>query len=215
MLIFGHTGITLGAAVLLNGALAKRYTLPARRDELRGEPPPSPEKLSRQGRSSTAVSWLISLAYRLDIRLLLIGSLLPDIVDKPIGLFLFRDTFGSGRIFCHTLLFLIVITLVGLYLYRSRKQTRLLVLSFGTFTHLILDAMWRTPRTLLWPLYGLSFERYDLINLSYWIQKIFHTLLVYPAIWITELVGATIVIWFVWLLVRRGSFYAFLRNGWV
>ena len=154
MLIFGHTVITLAAAVLLNGALAKRYTLPTRRDELSGNPPPSPENFSRQGRSSSVVSWLTSFAYRVDIRLLLIGSLLPDIVDKPLGLFLLRDTFASGRIFCHTLLFLIVITLVGLYLYRSRKKTWLLVLSFGTFTHLILDAMWRTPRTFHWPLYG-------------------------------------------------------------
>ncbi len=89
MLIFGHTGITLAATVLLNGTLAKRYTLPTRRDELSGNPPPSPEKLSRQGRSSSAVSWLTSLAYRVDIRLLLIGSLLTDIVDKPLGLFLF------------------------------------------------------------------------------------------------------------------------------
>lgn len=178
-----------------------------------GPPPASPQKLSRQGHSSSAVSWLTSLGNRVDIRLLLIGSLLPDIADKPLGLFLFQDIFGTGTIFCHTLLFLIVITLVGLYLYRSRKKTWLLVLSFGTFTHLILDMMWLTPRTLLWPLYGLSFERYDFINLSYWIQKMLDNIFIDLAIGITELMGAAIVIWFVWLLVRRGNFCAFLRNG--
>ena len=213
MLMFGHTGITLAAAVLLNGALTKRYSLPARRDELGGKPPPSSEKLSRQGHFSRAVSWLTSLAYRVDIRLLLIGSLLPDIVDKPIGRFLFQNTFSNGTIFCHTLLFLIIITLVGLYLYHSRKKTWLLVLSFGTFTHLILDAMWQTPRTFLWPLYGLSFERYDLISLSDWIEELFHTLLIFPAIGIPELVGAATIIWFFWLLVRRGNLYAFLRTA--
>ncbi len=159
------------------------------------------------------MSRLTSLADRADIRLLLIGSLLPDIVDKPIGRFLFRDTFSNGNIYCHTLLFLIVITLAGLYLYRSWKQTWLLVLSFGTFTHLILDTTWQTPRTLLWPLYGLSFERYSLINFSDWIQGLFHALLITPAIGITEFMGAAIVIWFVWLLVRRGNLYVFLRNG--
>lgn len=211
--MFGHTGITLAVAVLLNGALTKRYSLPARRDELGGKPTPSPEKLSRQGRSSSALLWLTSLGNRVDIRLLLIGSLLPDIVDKPLGLFFFRDTFSNGTIFCHTLLFLIVITLVGLYLYRSRKKIWLLVLSFGTFTHLILDAMWLTPRTLLWPLYGLSFDRYDPIALSDWIRKLFHKLLIFPAIFIPELLGAAIIIWFAWLLVRRGNLYAFIRNG--
>jgi membrane-bound metal-dependent hydrolase YbcI (DUF457 family) len=153
------------------------------------------------------------LGNRVDIRLLLIGSLLPDIVDKPLGLFLFQDIFGTRRIFCYMLLFLIVISLVGLYLYRSRKKTWLLVLSFGTFTHLILDMMWLTPRTLLWPLYGLSFERYDFINLSYWIQRMLDNIFIDLAIGITELAGAAIAILFVWLLVRKGNFYAFLRNG--
>ncbi|MBA7692845.1 hypothetical protein ES703_101414 [subsurface metagenome] len=79
MLIFGHVGITLGAAVFLNGALTKSYSLCA------------------GGRASG----LASLGNRIDIRLLLLGSLLPDIIDKPIGQFFFRDTFSNGRIFCH------------------------------------------------------------------------------------------------------------------
>ena len=209
MLVFGHAAITLGAAVLLNGALTKSQ---ARRgvNESRGEPRPPPEKPSQNWSSGGIVSWFTSLGNRIDIRLLLVGSLLPDIIDKPIGVFFFRDTFSNGRIFCHTLLFLILITLGGLYLYRSRNKIWLLVLSFGTFTHLILDRMWLSPRTLLWPLYGFSFEKVDL---TYWTQDMFHALLTNPMVWISELVGAAIVICFVWLLVRRGNLYAFLRNG--
>ncbi len=203
--------MTLAAAVLLNGALAKSHTLPNRTDELRSQPQPSAGMPSPQNSSSVGiVSWLTSLANRIDIRLLLMGSLLPDIVDKPVGQFFFRETFGSGRIFCHTLLFLAVITVGGLYLYWSRNRTWLLVLSFGTLTHLIFDQMWLLPRTLLWPLYGFTFVRYDLSN---WIQDIFYALLAYPIVSISELVGAAIVIWFVWLLVQRGRLYAFLRNG--
>jgi len=209
MLVFGHAAITLGAAVLLNGALTKSQ---ARRgvNESRGEPRPPPEKPSQNWSSGGIVSWFTSLANRIDIRLLLVGSLLPDIIDKPIGVFFFRDTFSNGRIFCHTLLFLILITLGGLYLYRSRNKIWLLVLSFGTFMHLILDRMWLSPRTLLWPLYGFSFEKVDL---TYWMGDMFHALLTNPMAWISELVGAAIVICFVWLLVRRGNLYAFLRNG--
>ena len=213
MFVFGHTTITLVAAVLLNVALTKSHALPTRANQLEEQLHASPGTPPPQNHSSGIVSWLASLADRIDIRLLLIGSLLPDIVDKPIGLFLFQNTFSNGTIFCHTLLFLIIITLVGLYLYHSRKKTWLLVLSFGTFTHLILDAMWQTPRTFLWPLYGLSFERYDLISLSDWIEELFHTLLIFPAIGIPELVGAATIIWFFWLLVRRGNLYAFLRNA--
>jgi len=69
MLIFGHAGITLGATALLNGALTKSYSLCA------------------GGRAS----WLASLGNRIDIRLLLLGSLLPDIIDKPAGQFSFDE----------------------------------------------------------------------------------------------------------------------------
>ena len=211
MLVFGHTGITLAAAVLLNGVLVKSHTLATRANQPEEQPQPLPGKAYRQNCSSgTVASWFISLADRTDIRLVLIGSLLPDIIDKPIGHFLFRETFSNGTIFSHTLLFLIIITIGGLYLYRSYNKSWLLALSFGTFTHLILDLMWLNPRTLLWPLYGFSFER---IDVNSWIQHMFYILLNEPIVGIPEIAGAGIVIWFVWLLVHRGKLYAFIRNG--
>jgi len=188
MLIFGHAGITLGAAVMLNGALSKSYPLCA------------------GGRASC----LASLGNRIDIRLLLVGSLLPDIIDKPVGQFFFRDTFSNGRIFCHTLLFLVVITLVGLYLYRGHGKLWLLVFSFGTFTHLIFDQMWLESRTFLWPLYGFGFEK---IDLSHWTQGVFHALLTEPAVYVPELVGVVILVWFALVTVRKRKVYAFIRNG--
>ena len=212
MLIFGHTGITLGAAVLLNGAFAKSHNLTTSGvNRLEGQPQALSGMLVSQNSSSAGiVSRFTSLANRIDIRLLLIGSLLPDIIDKPIGHFFFKETFSNGQIFCHTLLFLIVMSLGGVYLYRSRNKTWLLVLSFGTFTHLILDLVWLTPRTLLWPLYGFSFERIDLSN---WIQDMFYALLTNPMLCIPELVGTAVVIWFISLLVHKGKLYAFIRNG--
>jgi len=188
MLIFGHAGITLGAAVFLNGALTKSYSLCA------------------GGRAS----WLAALGNRIDIRLLLLGSLLPDIIDKPIGQFFFRDTFSSGRIFCHTLLFLLLITFAGLYLYRSYGKTWSLVLCFGTFTHLIFDQMWLKPRTLLWPLYGFAFEK---IDLPYSTQNIPYALYTDPSVYVPEIVGVAILIWFVVRQVRRSKVYSFIRNG--
>lgn len=173
-------------------------------------PQASSRMILQNSYSGGIASWFTSLANRVDIRLLLVGSILPDIIDKPVGIFLFRDTFSSGRIFCHTLLFFILITCGGLYLYRSRNKIWLLVLSFGTFTHLIFDLMWLTPRTLLCPLYGFSFEK---IDIGYWIQDMFQALLTNPMVWISELVGLAIFVCFIWLLVRRGNLYAFIRNG--
>jgi inner membrane protein len=209
MLLFGHIAIPLGAVILLNGAISRSQASPTV-NESKGNPQPSPEVAPQNRSSGGTTSRFASLLNRIDMRLLIIGLLLPDIIDKPIGLFIFRDTFSNGRIFSHTLLFLILITLGGLYLYWRRNKLWLLVLAFGTFTHLILDQMWLEPRTLLWPLYGFSFPRTDLTN---WTWDMLHALLTNPAVWLPELAGAVIVGCFVWLLVRRGNFYAFIRNG--
>ena len=104
MLIFGHTGITLATAVLLEGTLPRRRTLHGRADESLEPYRPSVEESLPRNYSRGVESWLTSLADRIDIRLLLIGSLLPDIVDKPVGYFFFRDTFSNGKIFCTSLI---------------------------------------------------------------------------------------------------------------
>ncbi len=160
--------------------------------------------------SSGRVWQLTSLGNHIDTRLLLIGSLLPDIIDKPLGQFFFRDIFSNGRIFSHTLLFLLLIALIGIYLYRSLGKTWFLTLGFGTFTHLICDQMWLTPRTLLWPLYGFAFEKLDL---TAWTQNIFYALYTDPAVYVPELLGIMILVWFGLVLVRTRKLRCFVKSG--
>ncbi|MEE9583292.1 MAG: metal-dependent hydrolase [Dehalococcoidales bacterium] len=212
MLVLAHTGITLGAAVLLAGSLTGGHQPKATGNEASK----SPRKLSQLAPSllssplRKAPSWLASLGKLIDIRLLLAGALLPDIIDKPLGQFFFRETFSSGRIFGHTLLFLILITMIGLYLYRSRAQRWLLVLAFGTLAHLILDLMWQAPKTVLWPLLGFAFEKQDITN---FIPNMFNALFTDPRVYVPELVGVAIIIWFSWILLHRRRVYSFIRFG--
>lgn len=141
---------------------------------------------------------------------MLLGSLLPDLIDKPIGIYLFRATFESGRIFCHTLLFTILLALIGFYLYQRSGKTWLLALSFGTFTHLVLDQMWLYPHTLLWPTLGFIFDKTYPEN---WLEDIFYGLMVEPVVFVSELVGAAILIWFALALLRRKKLLAFIKYG--
>jgi inner membrane protein len=206
MLLLAHLGLTLGAAVLVNGALT-------RVPQLRPEVAPAHSAEGRPARhrpSRYITAWFASLGDRVDIRLLLIGSLLPDIIDKPLGQWLLRDAISNGRIFCHTLLFLIVLTLGGLYLYLSRHRTWLLTLSFGTLAHLVFDQMWLSPRTLFWPLYGVAFERLDLTN---WIQRILYELPNTPAVYTPEIVGGIILVLFMWVLLADRKLRTFITMG--
>ena len=195
MLLFGHIGITLGAAVLLSSIIGNQDLSCTRNNEVQ----------KSSSRSSNIVqitndyqdhkkSWLSALLTHLDIRPLIIGSLLPDIIDKPIGLYFLRRTFSSGRIVGHTLLFSILTTLIGVFSYLRNRNTQPFVLSFGTITHLILDEMWRSPKTLFWPLGGYKFEKVDI---SHWIEKMFHGLHTEPKIYVPELIGAVVLTWFV------------------
>ncbi len=206
MLIFGHPGITLGAAVLLNSALTKG-AFPHPKGSLESSP-----KMSAAGDypSGRMASWFASLANRIDIRVLLIGSLLPDIIDKPLGHLFFRETFSNSRIFSHTLLFLILITIAGFILYRSRRKTWLFALSFGTFTHLLCDQIWRIPQTLFWPMYGFAFIRKDLTR---WLERMATNIVTDPPTYIPEIVGGIILILFLWVVVSNGKLRTFIRYG--
>jgi len=112
MLVLGHTGITLGIAALLSGILSRGYASPTRMNrEMPHRDFPS-EDTSKQDNSATGMVSVVTHFIRdIDTRVLLIGSLLPDIIDKPIGNYLFRDTVSNGRIVCHTLLFFILVTI--------------------------------------------------------------------------------------------------------
>lgn len=86
-------------------------------------------------------------------RWFLLGALLPDLVDKPLGRAIFGDYFQNGRIFFHTLLVLCLMLAVGLLL-RRRGDVRILSLAAGMAIHLFLDAIWIFPETALWPFLG-------------------------------------------------------------
>ena len=201
MLIFGHTGITLGTAVLLTGFLTNLRPVRPRESEAAEHRQHSPQKAPDLDRSQNGVvSWATRLTEHVDIKLLLIASLLPDIIDKPVGLVFFADSLARTRTYSHTLLFLGVITLAGLYLWRRRGRIWLLVLSFGTFTHLIFDQMWRISEVLFWPLYGFAFERGDITD---WLPNILNALLTNHEVYVSELVGAVIIAWFAWVSLRK------------
>jgi len=206
MLVLGHTGLTLGAAVLLNRAFSKYRN---------NQPEDNTDKHAKadnikNNAYSGLKAWFVSLGNLIDIRVLFIGSLLPDIIDKPLGYLVFRETLSNLRTYSHTLLFFIFITLVGYILYRYRRQTWLLVLSSGTLAHLICDRMWLTPKTLFWPFLGTGFVEKDLGN---WLTILLDILLHDPPTYIPEIAGGIIILLFLYVVVRNSKLVAFIHRG--
>lgn len=203
MLLLGHAGVTVGTAIWLNSAFS------AAKKKARGQQP-YPGVTTKDQAPNNGIFYLDFFGFPVDIRLLLIASLLPDIIDKPVGQLFFRDIFSNGRIFSHTLLFPVLLSLIGLYLLQSRRKIWLIVLAFGSFMHLILDQMWLEPHTLFWPLYGFTFKQ---IDLAYWLQnEAVRNLATNPAVYISELVGATILICFMVARLRHRKPGVFLKK---
>jgi len=202
MLLFGHVGIALGAVELVSG-IAKRTVQKPGHVEADipstsiGNPGATAEP------SAASPSWLNILANPKDWPFLVIGSLLPDLIDKPVGLILFRDTFQNGRIFSHTILFLAIVSVISFFIYRRYGITGGIALSLGTLIHLVLDQMWLTPDTLLWPILGWSFKKTVTGN---WVGDAFDALFHDPSIYVPEIIGIMIILY---LLSRH---YIFSRK---
>ena len=97
-----------------------------------------------------------------------LGSIIPDLVDKPLGYLVYGDILGHGRLYLHTLLFLLVLACLGvlaMHLYRSN----VLALVTGlTGLHQVMDFMWLTPVTWFYPFLG-AFPTEAPVDLGGWL----------------------------------------------
>lgn len=196
MMLFAHTGIALGIAWLPHQALRARQV--------------SEKRVAPTSAAGRMKSRLALFAAEPDYRLVLLGSMLPDIIDKPLGTWLLVDTLSNGRIYAHTLLLSLVLAALGIYLGLARRGSGWLWLAIGSMVHLALDQMWRSPGTLFWPLYGLKFPAVDTNG---WVERVFLNMLREPSVYVPEIIGALVLLAFFVNLVRRGRLFGFLRTG--
>ncbi len=145
---------------------------------------------------------------QIDYRLVALGSLLPDLLDKSVWLLGNGNIFPSGRAFGHTLLFNLVLILAAALLARSGRRG-LLAFSLASLMHIVLDGIWTRPTTLWWPLLG-SMLHTEPANLSWYVL---HGLLTDPLTYIPELTGFAIVVVMGLRLLRRKGVGRFMRSG--
>ena len=122
------------------------------------------------------IIWLVFRDPAFDYRFVLVGALLPDLIDAP---------FGGARI-AHSLLASALALVVVMLTTRHRRRLRrsLLAIPIGTMLHLVLDGMWAETEVFWWPLFGADFGAVGLPSLD-------RGWLLLPM----ELAGAAVLVW--------------------
>lgn len=146
----------------------------------------------------------------IDYRFVLIGAILPDLIDKPVGAVLFRSTFHNSRIFGHTVLFSTIIILLGIYQFKRNKNNSILFLGIGSAIHLILDSMWIYPHTLFWPYFGLRFPTRPE---GQWVRSDLVRLVSDPKYYLSEFTGFIIIAHYFIRLIKNKNLKVFLKDG--
>lgn len=142
-----------------------------------------------------------------DYRVVMLGSMFPDMVDKPA--FLLFSGVPSGRFFAHTLLAALLLLGVGVYRHMRGGGTGALAFGGAVLIHDLLDSMWVYPRTFFWPLLGFGFEPTKDAD---WLAGVTDNFFNDPAVYVPEAVGAWIALYMGLRVCRRGA-EGFLRTG--
>ena len=87
------------------------------------------------------------------VPLCIAGSVIPDLVDKPLGL-LFPSVLGGGRTLFHALVIIIVILLLVFIFFRSRDRWLGSGVACALLLHQVSDEMWTLPANWFYPLLG-------------------------------------------------------------
>jgi len=133
---------------------------------------------------------IVRYVYRdpdMDLRWVLVGSLLPDIIDKPIGSVLFNESLQTHRLFTHSVLFPVIALLVVILATRRGTAIRkgLIGLVIGMLIHLVLDAAFADPEAFWWPLFGFEFPHVADSALPDLLRSMVRN----PWVWVGEAVG--------------------------
>lgn len=92
------------------------------------------------------IVWVVFRDPAIDYRMVMIGAIVPDVVDGVTG----------GRWIAHTLLGSVTVLTAVMFGTRGRRlaRRRLLFLPIGMFLHLVLDGMWTDRDVFWWPIFG-------------------------------------------------------------
>ena len=105
------------------------------------------------------------------VLLCMAGAVLPDLIDKPLGLVL-PSVIPGGRTLFHALIIAGIILVCTFLLVRSRSRWLGAGVACAVLVHQVLDEMWTLPVNWFWPLLG-PFQGHmipDYIGTYFWVE---------------------------------------------
>ncbi len=151
-----------------------------------------------------ATLWLFRWIFRdpkVDVRFLLLGAVLPDLVDLPVGGWILADRFATGELWFHSLMLpTVYMASVMILTRRGRRRRAWMALGVGWLFHLLLDGTWASQEVFLWPFFGWEIAS----GISPFWPMAWDRALSDPWRWILELVGAGYLAW-LWLALGLGQ----------
>jgi len=145
-----------------------------------------------------------------DYRWLAVAAMLPDVIDKPLAMTVFRESQTSQGL-SHTLLVHVLVAVLGLAIWRWKLLPYLLAFNM----HLVLDQIWHHPETLFFPFMGLEFDPYRFMGTPEAMVSVYLDIFRLPQIWLAEGIGLVILgVFFVYYrLYRWAHLRHFLTTG--
>lgn len=141
-----------------------------------------------------ATLWLFRWVFRdpkVDIRFLLVGAILPDVIDLTLGTIVLADRYSTGELWFHSLLLpALYMTAVVVFTRRGRRRRAFMAVGVGWLFHLLLDGMWANEEVFLWPFFG------DIPagESPFW-PLAWERALADPWRWVREAVGIAYLVW--------------------
>lgn len=149
---------------------------------------------------------------RIDYRYILVGAILPDIVDALLIATVVESESGRGP--AHSLAAVILVALMIMLGLRGELRQAVFGVAVGWLLHLVGDATWSAPRTFLWPAFGGGFEAAPAEPYSW---DLFTDPLRHLSVWLGEIAGLLALLWF-WIAFRlgeEGRLKLFLSDGYL
>lgn len=191
MLIAGHIGLTVG--------VVKIY-----------------EKMTKK--NSTKDSNFI------DYRIVVLGSILPDIIDKPLVQIIYGLRNHDGHLIAHSFIFSALLIALGIIIFFTKKNKNVLLLGICSLIHQLFDKAISMPNIFLLP--NVNSSNFILLKRLEFVHNI--TLPIYtrfpylrdtmtyfekPYVFISEVIGFIIIVYFIWKLLKSKKCMEFLKHG--